>query len=247
MKGLDADTYRAFFVIGGLVLIFVAVLCGYYIVDTNVSTNDSMDVLYNDLLLDVEVINPVCGWTRTCPELTCPSEEAALMTGCCIGCKNSASCSLNVTVTWSDKVPELKKAQRIWLFASADCSTWWQTGFAPYITEPSETHMKNYSLGVGLFPRQASDNETSSSPLSSTLPEVWGAAMITDGCYGDPYRPLVLAACLSDADNAASKLQDSQFNGFPFSYCLSATGACVKVNNVYQDELSCCHNGIWTP
>jgi hypothetical protein len=41
-------------------------------------------------------------------------------------------------------VPPRIKHQRIWLLASADCSTWWQTGWAPFLVtwHPSATKTK---------------------------------------------------------------------------------------------------------
>jgi len=86
-----------------------------------------------------------CTIARNCTS-TCGSIAVEHALGCCSGCGIPQTCNFPVTMTWNN-VPSLGGRQRIWLFVSLDGHYFFQSGFAPYITNTSGT----YTIQDGCF------------------------------------------------------------------------------------------------
>ncbi len=147
--GPDTDTVRAFYAIGAMVLIVTGAIIGYVMLEP-VLDKDGRNwrkVYNNGYVFNITLESLNCFWQRECPAESCPNEHVAKVTGCCIGCKNPQSCGLRVGVQWHN-VPPRKKAQRLWLFTSSDCKSYWQTGWAPYITHWGIKEKMNDSVTI---------------------------------------------------------------------------------------------------
>jgi len=82
----------------------------------------------------VQVVNPSpnCVYTRNCTK-SCDTVYIEHLTGCCWGCGIADVCSFPVSVNWTNVVIyELR--QRIWLFVSLDGHYFFQSGYAPIVT-----------------------------------------------------------------------------------------------------------------
>eukprot|EP01118_Nematostelium_gracile_P015614 TRINITY_DN6291_c0_g1_i1.p1 TRINITY_DN6291_c0_g1~~TRINITY_DN6291_c0_g1_i1.p1 ORF type:complete len:277 (-),score=58.37 TRINITY_DN6291_c0_g1_i1:30-860(-) len=62
-----------------------------------------------------------------------------------------------------------------------------------------------------------------------------GNATVTNGCFGEAGRPLIMVGCLSDLS-----LQDKGFLGFPDKQCNSTYGICTASNGILVNNLNPC-------
>jgi len=148
------------------------------------------------------------------------SGKASVHIGCCQGSADPDGCGLNVTVRWKKVLP-VKRVQRIHLFASVDCISWWQTGFAHPISR---------------------DNIGASSSIPHN--ESAGGLRITDGCFGEGFRQTILAACLTTDPSFTGKHFEK---GSPFRRCKSVFGVCQNVGEVFvSSELIVMNNSPHT-
>jgi hypothetical protein len=279
----SAPTVQAFYLMGALFVILTGAIVGYFILQPVLDPPppDWALIYDNGYVSNISLVegNAKCVFgVRDCTN--CPNAQVEEMMGCCTGCKNPDSCNLEVQVSWNNVPPRIP-AQRIFLLVSSDCSTWWQTGWAPYVvtapvnrntsatstatptssssasgpalvaarsvgTEEEYFYYDDEDDGTSLYGRSLSDlvggidlNETAIAADCS------GNATITNGCFGDPYRPLVFAGCLTT--RSESDFLGKEWSSFPWELCISAYGSCINLDYVFVKEMSCCVNNIWAP
>jgi len=93
--------------------------------------------IQDNKLVRIEMTSTQCIYTRSCEPLCDPLPAMEHKLGCCTGCrlqsdKTGRDCSIPVKVKWED-VKKENAPQRVWIFASADCEIYYQTGYAPYV------------------------------------------------------------------------------------------------------------------
>jgi hypothetical protein len=133
--GPDSSTVQAFYVVGAIFVIITGAIMGYFILQP-ILEDDGPNILkiYNNgyvwnITFEEDVADCSFG-VRNCTN--CESTYVENKMGCCSGCKNPNSCNVHIGVQWMNVPPRIRQ-QRIWLLATADCDSWWQTGWAPYL------------------------------------------------------------------------------------------------------------------
>jgi len=79
---------------------------------------------------------PHCRFVRNCTSAPQCSIELEHEIGCCIGCGLTTDCNFDTQIAWQN-VESLPARQRIWLFVSTNGKGFFQTGFAPFVTNSS--------------------------------------------------------------------------------------------------------------
>lgn len=84
----------------------------------------------------VQTRNPTCQFIRNCTVACQGNIELEHEIGCCMGCGLNTDCNFDIQVIWQ-AVEEKPAPQRVWIFVSTNGEGFFQTGFAPYITNTS--------------------------------------------------------------------------------------------------------------
>jgi len=109
------------------------------------TTKTVVHIDYDHSKVRVSTSKTLCSYARNCtPE--CDNIQAEHALGCCTGCGLPDTCSFSVNVSWYN-VPALAGPQRVWLFATLDGHYFFQSGFAPYITN----NTGSYTIQDGCF------------------------------------------------------------------------------------------------
>jgi hypothetical protein len=123
-------------------------------------------------------------------------------------CGRAGDCALEVNVGW-DYANLLSSVQNLWIFATADCTYYWQTGDPLTIAGSEDCHYKLKNVNCTLA--------------------VHGSGSVLNGCFGAPDHHIAIIACIS-----TSNLKDyTSRAGFPFHLCNATQGICVYTNDVY--------------
>jgi hypothetical protein len=134
--GPDSSTVQAFYVIGAIFVIITGGIMGYFILQPILDEPgpDWRKIYDNGYVWNITLEEGIADCSfgdRNCTT-GCNTDYVEQKMGCCSGCKNPNSCNVHVGVQWMNVPPRIKP-QRIWLLATADCKSWWQTGWAPYL------------------------------------------------------------------------------------------------------------------
>lgn len=182
-------------------LLFMASFFGalIIIVAVTISTiqNRKDAVTYNHdkvrLLPALGGVNPRCRFVRNCTTTPACTIELEHEIGCCIGCGLGTDCNFDTQVAWQ-QVEKLPARQRIWLFVSTNGKGFFQTGFAPWVTNTSGT--ATISNGCYSAPNQqiilvaclsTSDlqNKAYEGFPADSCTSTWGICIATNSIYNE--------------------------------------------------------------
>jgi len=220
-----------------ILLLMSAIIATIFILVPSTNSEEDVKFDHNMVYVRLSLKNPgVCQYTRAClPD--CP-RTIERQTGCCIGCPERLvdplddNCNFNVSVGWQN-IKALDLRQRIYLFASLDGNTFFQTGYAP----PVVTKKAEYNLVVDPNNPVAPDGTPN---LLKELVNLPNESTVPNTCLSTANQQVILVACLSQYD-----LFDKAFSGFPGTYCNSFNGSCINTNNAVVKDMDVCKNGLW--
>jgi len=220
-----------------ILLIICAIIATIFVLVPSTDSTDDVDFDHDMVYVRLGKKTPgVCQYARTC--LKDCGRTIERQQGCCLGCPTRQddplddNCNFNVSVGWNN-VKALDLRQRVYLFASLDGNTFYQTGFAPPVVKKGAEYVvvenTNIVLPNGSYPLV---KEIVNDPNESTVP---------NACFSTANQQVIVVACLSEYD-----LFDMAFDGFPGLWCNSFNGSCFNTNNAIVKDLDVCEKGLWT-
>jgi hypothetical protein len=174
-----------------------------------------------------------CQYERKCPDICVRTIER--QEGCCIGCPVRQedplddNCNFNVTVGFKN-ITELDIRQRIYMFASLDGKTFFQTGFAPPVVKKEDI----WTVIVKEDTDPLDPSTTVKTKYNETLSYA-NETVIPNACFSTANQPILLLACLSPYN-----LFDFSCKGVPAAYCTSFRGICYNTNNALLSPMEGC-------
>jgi len=126
--------FMAFFLGALIIIVIVTIFTIQAKKDAITYTHDKIRLV--PYMATPNPLEPHCRFIRNCTA-SC-SIELEHEIGCCIGCGLTTDCNFDTQIAWQ-QVEALPSRQRIWLFVSTNGKGFFQTGFAPYITNTSGT------------------------------------------------------------------------------------------------------------